>query len=89
MFADDTSLIRTLSNPYADIQIANADLPVKQISKWAKQRRVTLNAHKTVYMIFTNKVEKTERCPRIIFNGNMIEKVSNHTHLGITLNETL
>ncbi len=50
---------------------------------------MTFNAQKTVYMIFTNKIDKTKRYPAIIFNGNVIEKVSNHMHLGITLNETL
>ena len=30
-----------------------------------------------------------KRYPPIIFNSSVIEKVSNHMHLGITLNETL
>ncbi len=53
MFAYDTSLVRTLSNPYADIQLATAEL--RQLSKWARQWKATFNVQKAVYMIFTNK----------------------------------
>lgn len=35
MFANDTTLMRKLSNPYADIQMANVD--VRQMSKWIRR----------------------------------------------------
>ena len=85
MYADDTSLLKTL-NSQTSIDDVNTDLQL--ISNWAAQWRVTFNAAKTEYIIFSKKLIRPPPLP-LSFNGIMINKVSSHCHLGIWLSENM
>ena len=85
IFADDTSLFATGSDPAETAQILNRDL--LKISNWAQKWKVTFNSSKSKDIIFSNKF--LNNSPPLILNNNNIERVNLHKHLGIYLSSSL
>ena len=85
IFADDTSLFATGSDPAETAAKLNRDL--HKISVWADKWKVTFNAKKSKDIIFSNKC--LNNSPPLIFNNNYIERVNVHKHLGIHLSSSL
>lgn len=86
LFADDTSLMKSISNPSVCLGVLQEDL--NALSCWAKQWLVTFNASKTVYMLFSSK-RQAPVYPKLTFDGTELTQVTEHTHLGMTLNSRL
>ena len=86
IFADDTSIMRQITNPITDFEILNQDLTT--LNNWAMRWRVNFNAAKTEYMIFTNK-HQTPKYPALYLGNTIIKQVNEHTHLGLTLDKKL
>ncbi len=86
IFADDTSLMRKITNVDSDFDILNQDLLA--LSEWADQWRVTFNASKTEYMIFSLK-HTVSNYPILKLNNEPIIRVQSHKHLGLTLDTKL
>ncbi len=64
----------------------NKDL--ETLNDWAHQWRVKFNESKTVYMHISLK--QTRLChPDLYLNNSKLMEVESHTHLGITLNNTM
>ena len=85
IFADDTSLFATGSDPAETAAQLNRDLI--KISIWASKWKVTFNAKKSKDIIFSNRC--LNNSPPLLFNNNYIERVNVHKHLGIYLSSTL
>ena len=85
IFADDTSLFATGSDPAETAEILNRDLA--KIANWAERWKVTFNAGKSKDIIFSNKC--LNNSPPLIFNDNYIKRVNVHKHLGIYLSSSL
>ena len=85
IFADDTSLIASGSDPAETAQQLNRDL--SKISSWAIKWKVVFNAKKSKDIIFSKKV--LNNSPPIIFNDTIIERVNTHKHLGLILTSNL
>jgi ribonuclease P/MRP protein subunit RPP40 len=85
LYADDTCLLKALKNN-PDIAPINNDLAL--ISDWAAQWRVTFNAAKTVYMIFSKKLNRPAPLP-LMFNGVPIVQVHTHCHLGLHFRDNM
>ena len=85
IFADDTSLLASGSDPAETAQILNRDL--ERISSWALQWKVVFNAKKSKDMIFSQKV--LNNSPPVIFNNTVIDRVNTHKHLGLYLTSNL
>ena len=85
IFADDTSLFVSGSDPAETSVILNKDL--QKISSWAEQWKVKFNTSKTKSMIFSNKL--LNNSPPLIFNDCYIELVNEHKHLGLYLSSSL
>ncbi|MCG7883227.1 MAG: reverse transcriptase family protein [Candidatus Thiodiazotropha endolucinida] len=84
LFADDSSLYCSASK-VSDLEgIINHDLLC--LSAWARQWLVNFNPSKTEAILFTLK--KTYNLPQIVFNGIPVTFVTDHKHLGLTLNNT-
>ena len=82
LFADDSSLFYSTSS-ILDLQgIINHDLQI--LSAWAKQWLVNFNPLKTEGILFTLK--QIFNLPQILFDGIPINFVTDHKHLGLTLN---
>ena len=85
IFADDTSLFATGSDPAETAAQLNRDLG--KISNWADTWKVKFNAKKSKDIIFSNK--NLNNSPPLIFNDSYIDRVNVHKHLGIYLSSTL
>ena len=72
IFADDTSLFATGTDPAETAAILNRDLI--KISTWATKWKVTFNAGKSKDIIFSQKL--LNNSPPLIFNNNYIERVN-------------
>ena len=86
LFADDTSLMRKITNARQDKDILNDDL--MKLYNWSQQWRVTFNPQKTVFMLFSLKDRPGDIGP-LSMNDQVIHEVENHTHLGLTLNNKI
>ena len=85
IFADDTTLLAHGSDPAETTSQLNRDLT--KIAEWAAKWKVTFNAGKSKDMIFTNKL--LNNSPPLKFNGENIERVNTHKHLGVHLKSNL
>ena len=85
IFADDTSLFATGSDPTETAAQLNRDL--EKISSWAKLWKVTFNAKKSKDVIFTKKY--LNNSPPLLFDGLYIDRVNTHKHLGLYLTSSL
>ena len=81
IFADDCSLLASGKDPTETTEKLNRDL--NKISLWAKKWKVTFNAGKSKDLIFSNKV--LNNSPPLMFDGNVIDRVNKHRHLGVYL----
>ena len=72
IFADDTSLFVSGSDPAQTTEILNRDL--QRISDWATKWKVKFNTTKTKSIIFSNKV--LNNSPPLILNGCNIDLVN-------------
>ena len=68
IFADDTSLFATGTDPSETAAQINRDL--HKISDWSKKWKVTFNAKKSKDVIFSNKT--LNNSPPLNFNNNFI-----------------
>ena len=82
MFADDTCLFITVDNREDAAALVNQDLV--QISNWADEWLVDFSPAKTKGMIISNK-DHLEEHPQMVFNNHVIDDVTSHKHLGVTL----
>ena len=80
LFADDTSIYKTIEDPYLCNTILNEDL--NKINTWASEWLVTFNAGKTVAMTFSHKRHPQPILP-FYFNNVKIDEVKSHKHLGL------
>ena len=85
IFADDTSLFVSGSDPAETSAILNRDL--QRIASWATKWKVKFNTIKTKSMIFSNRI--LNNSPPLIFNDCYIDLVNSHRHLGLYLSSTL
>ena len=88
LFADNTSLYCpvTKGNMRQAEYLVNADLD--RISNWAKAWRITINQKKTVVMLFSRK-RQPPRLHDIKLDGESIQIVNSHKHLGLVLTPSL
>ena len=85
IFADDTTLLASGSDPTETTAQLNRDLA--KISTWAEQWKVTFNAGKSKDLIFSKKC--LNNSPPLQFNDKFIDRVNTHKHLGVYLKSDL
>ena len=78
IFADDTTLLASGSDPAETAAILNRD--IEKITSWATKWKVIFNAGKSKDMIFSNKL--LNNSPPLVFYNTCIERVNTHKHLG-------
>ena len=88
-FADDTSLFSIVHDPVVSAEELNHDLDL--ISTWAHQWKMCFNPDPTKQaeeILFSQKLKKPVH-PPIYFNDIEVKRVSDHKHLGLTLDPKL
>jgi hypothetical protein len=86
LFADDTSLFETISNPVLSFNKLNRDL--SRLNQWSNQWLVSFNPLKTAYIIFSKKLIKQDH-PDLYLGGAKLKQVNVHKQLGIVFNEKM
>ena len=89
MYADDTNLFTTINcfdnnehqNPYINNELSN-------ISEWLIVNKLSLNASKTKFMVFSMPQKKVV-IPRLKLADTEVESVDQFNFLGITLDTHL
>jgi hypothetical protein len=99
LFADDTSLISSLTHFYfkkptttSDFEILSMRLNVelKLITEWLKINKLSLNVSKTKFIIFRNIQNRTDFSQlKLKMDGNLIEQVDEFNFLGLTISKHL
>ena len=91
MYADDTTLLATLSTVNQDIlynRSIHLNNELMNISYWLKVNKLSLNVSKTKYMIFHTK-NKDIPDVQLYLDGDRLERVGSFDFLGITIDESL
>lgn len=87
IFADDTTLLAFGNDTSETVAQLNNDLG--KISKWAQTWKLKFNGDKSKDLIFTpNRASLNNSLP-IYLNGELLDRVSAHRHLGLTLESDL
>ena len=86
LFADDTCVYLSYNNRLDGISKINEDL--NNIIQWSKRWLMDFNPAKTVNMFISNKRSNVPH-PDIVMEGNIINEVKSHKHLGVILNHDL
>ena len=81
LFADDTSLLKTVDDPTLCAGIVNHDLHT--LENWAKTWLVSFNPKKTESITFSTKTHSNYH-PPLRFCDEVVKHVPSHTHLGLT-----
>ena len=85
MFADDTSLFSTVTDPNATANQINNDL--HNISTWAYQWKMNFNpdtSKQAQEVLFSRKVKVTAH-PQLVSNNNPVHETATQKHLGMFL----
>ena len=86
LFADDTCLYITVDNREEAATLINED--INNIQTWAEQWLINFSAPKTKTLLISNKGTANDH-PNLILQGQVIESVMTHKHLGIVLSHNL
>ena len=82
LFADDTSMSLAMENQFLRAQILNRDLG--RILVWADKWKVVFNEGKTEMLYFS---KRPDQYLPLTFGNTRLEKIDEHKHLGVTLQE--
>ena len=85
MFADDTCLFIEVEDTSEAADLINNDL--SNIKTWADQWLVTFSPPKTEEMVITTR--NARHHPDLFLGTELITRVNNHKHLGVTLSNNL
>ena len=88
-FADDTSLFSIIKDPIVSADKLQHDL--NSISEWARQWKMSFNPDPTKQaeeILFSHKKIKVDH-PPLHFNNIEVKRVTDHKHLGLTLDSKL
>ncbi len=86
LYADDSTIFITVDDPQEAASLLNSDLT--SVHNWAKKWLVTFSPPKTESMLVTFK-DRSIPHPDLIFDNTTVTEVSDHKHLGVTINNTL
>lgn len=88
MYADDTTLLFSSSDPVSLQRNLNSNL--SNIASWFYDNKLTLNVSKTKFMLFgTSKNLDKFSAVSLIFDNNIIEKVTHFKYLGVIFDSNM
>jgi hypothetical protein len=87
IFADDTTLVSYAKD--IDTLETTANQELKTVASWFKKNKLTFNAKKTYYLVFSHEQCHKLRKMNIEINGNQIEQKDKIKHLGVIFHEHL
>ena len=88
LFADDTSIFCPVQKGNIIKAAEKVKVDLEKVHLWAKKWLVQINPTKTVVMLFSKK-RHPPKLPHLILDGNQLQVVTSHKHLGIVLTQSL
>ena len=85
LFADDTNLFFSHTNPNTLVEIVNSEL--EKIIQWIRANRLSLNLQNTKYILFSNSIDSLPT--DLVFDDTPLEKVSHSKFLGVIIDNKL
>ena len=85
LYADDTNIFMTGTNLLDTTRKMNTEL--SKIVVWLKANKLSLNANKTHYMLFTGRRKVSGTVENILVDGHVIERVKNTKFVGVIIDE--
>ena len=85
LFADDTNVFLTRTNPTQIISTMNIEL--RKVVTWLNTNKLSLNVKKSHFIVFSSR--KVTHVPNVIISGNTVERVTKTKFLGVVLDELL
>ena len=86
LYADDTILMRVITDPAQDIRTVNNDL--ENLNKWAQQWAISFSPSKSEHMIISKRTNHIHY-DQIVLDSTVVERVARHSHLGLVITETM
>ena len=86
IYTDNTTLLEIIDDPAVPAGCLNSDL--NKIAVWANKWLVTMNRVKSRNVIFSLKRNKRVH-PPLFLTSNVVKDTESHTHLGLTLQNTM
>ena len=87
IFADDTTLVSYAKD--IDTLEVTANQEMKIIASWFRKNKLTFNAKKTYYLVFSHEQSHKLRKMNIEITGKQIEQKDKNKHLGVIFHEHL
>jgi hypothetical protein len=87
IFADDTTLVTYAKDVDSLEKTANQELKI--VAKWFQNNKLTFNAKKTYYILFTHEQSHKRRELKIEINGATINQKDKIKHLGVLFHQHL
>ena len=87
LFADDTTVYASVIDMVELARVFRSE--IENISLWMRANALSLNVHKTYYMLFSNIHTVPPSDPQIILDGMNVRREQNCTFLGININTKL
>ena len=86
LFLDHTSILEKITDPIISIERINRDL--YKLDAWSKQWLVKVNPAKTMYIVFSLKIQLAQYADLYI-GREKLERVKQHKQLGVTFTEQM
>ena len=87
-YADDSTIYKSIEKSNLDTSLANINTELEKIADWLKLNKLSLNVKKSKHIVFHNR---WKRVPDLNSESdrNTIDKTSEFSFLGLTINENL
>ena len=86
LFADDTSIFYSNSDPSSVVSVTNDELTV---SLWMKSNKLSVSIKKTKYIIFKPKQKSVHTNYPVLYDNDPLEKVPEVKFSGVYIDESL
>ena len=87
-YADDSTIYKSIKMSNFDTSLSNINNELDKIADWLKLNKLSLNVKKSKHMVFHN-IWKRVPSFHLKIDGNSIDKITNFSFLGLTINENL
>ena len=87
-YADDSTIYKSIEKSNLDTSLANINTELDKIADWLKLNKLSLNGKKSKHIVFHNRWKRVPDL-NLEIDRNTIDKTSEFSFLGLTINENL
>ena len=87
-YADDSTIYKSIEKSNLDTSLANINTELDKIADWLELNKLSLNVKKSKHILFHNRWKRVPDL-NLEIDRNTIDKTSEFSFLGLTINENL